>query len=70
MAIREALASLPPRERAAVILRHLLDFTVSETSQTLDCPERTVKRLTSRALEKLQIRPEIRDLKEARPDVI
>jgi RNA polymerase sigma-70 factor (sigma-E family) len=49
-----ALAELPPRMRAAVILRHLHDASVSETAQTLGCSEGTVKSQTARGLDHLR----------------
>jgi DNA-directed RNA polymerase specialized sigma24 family protein len=37
--IRAALAELPKRMRAAVVLRHWLDLSVEETASLLDCSE-------------------------------
>jgi RNA polymerase sigma-70 factor (sigma-E family) len=45
-----ALARLPPRMRAAVILRHVDGLTVAETADALGCEEGTVKSQTSRGL--------------------
>lgn len=53
-AVFRALADLPPRMRAAVILRHLHDATVAETAEALGCSEGTVKSQTSRGLEQLR----------------
>ena len=36
-AIRAALAVLPPRMRAAVVLRHWMDLSVAETAGLLGC---------------------------------
>jgi RNA polymerase sigma-70 factor (sigma-E family) len=49
-----ALAQLPPRMRAAVVLRHLLDLSVTETADTLNCSEGTVKSQTARGLDQLR----------------
>jgi RNA polymerase sigma-70 factor (sigma-E family) len=49
-----ALAALPARMRAAVILRHLCELSVSETAEALGCSEGTVKSQTSRALDQLR----------------
>lgn len=49
-----ALSALPARMRAAVILRHLCELSVSETAEALGCSEGTVKSQTSRALEALR----------------
>lgn len=49
-----ALAALPARMRAAVILRHLCELSVAQTADALGCSEGTVKSQTSRALEQLR----------------
>ncbi|HVY08956.1 MAG TPA: SigE family RNA polymerase sigma factor [Mycobacteriales bacterium] len=49
-----ALAALPARMRAAVILRHLCELSVTETAEALGCSEGTVKSQTSRALDQLR----------------
>jgi RNA polymerase sigma factor (sigma-70 family) len=50
MAVRQAVASLPRRERAVVVLRFFADLSVREVSVLLGYPEGTVKTLTARAL--------------------
>jgi RNA polymerase sigma-70 factor (sigma-E family) len=52
--IRAALAALPPRMRAAVVLRHWLDLSVEETASLLDCSEGTVKSQTAKATARLR----------------
>lgn len=49
-AVRRALLTLPPRQRAAVVLRHYEDRSESETARLMDCSIGTVKSLTSRGL--------------------
>jgi RNA polymerase sigma-70 factor (sigma-E family) len=52
--VLQALAQLPPRQRAVVVLRFLLDLDVESTSRALDCSTGTVKSQTSHALAKLR----------------
>ena len=52
--IRAALASLPPRMRAVVVLRYWLDFSVEESADLLGCTQGTVKSQTARAVVKLR----------------
>jgi RNA polymerase sigma-70 factor (sigma-E family) len=53
-AVFVALAALPPRMRAAVVLRHLVELSVAETADALGCSEGTVKSQTARALTQLR----------------
>jgi RNA polymerase sigma factor (sigma-70 family) len=41
--MREALATLPRRIRAAVVLHHLAGLSVRETAEALDVSENTIK---------------------------
>jgi RNA polymerase sigma-70 factor (sigma-E family) len=50
----DALAQLPVRMRAAVVMRHLLDLSVEETAEALRCSEGTVKSQTARGLDQLR----------------
>ena len=49
-ALMAALAELPPRQRACVVLRYFEDLSVADTAALLGCTEGTVKSQTSRAL--------------------
>ncbi|MDN3357702.1 SigE family RNA polymerase sigma factor [Actinomadura sp. DC4] len=53
-AVRLALAELPPRMRAVIVLRHELDLSIEETASALGCAKGTVKSMNSKALEKLR----------------
>ena len=50
----QALLSLPPRQRATVVLRYLEGLSERETAAVLRCGEGTVKSQTSRALSSLK----------------
>jgi RNA polymerase sigma-70 factor (sigma-E family) len=52
----DLLAGLPPRRRAAVVLRLYCDLSVEETAEILDCSEGTVKSQTARGLDTLRAR--------------
>jgi len=54
--LRAAIATLPPRQRAAVILRFFNDLSVADTALALDCAPGTVKALTSQAIAGLRAR--------------
>jgi RNA polymerase sigma-70 factor (sigma-E family) len=49
-----ALRKLPPRMRAAIVLRYFDGLDVAETAEALGCSKGTVKSQTSRALELLR----------------
>lgn len=52
--LRDALGAVPPRQRAAVFLRHYLGLSLEETAGVLDCNVGTAKSQTSRGLAKLR----------------
>lgn len=52
--LRAALAALPPRQRAAIVLRYYCDLSVDETAAALHCAPGTVKSQTSRGLETMR----------------
>jgi RNA polymerase sigma-70 factor (sigma-E family) len=53
-ALMSALASLPKRQRACVVLRYFDDLSVADTAAALGCSQGTVKSQTSRALASLK----------------
>ncbi|WP_127500566.1 SigE family RNA polymerase sigma factor [Actinoplanes solisilvae] len=52
--IRTALLTLPPRQRAVVVLRYLFDLPVNEVAQILGCSPGTVKSQCSHGLDRLR----------------
>jgi RNA polymerase sigma-70 factor (sigma-E family) len=52
----DLLGALPPRRRAAVVLRLYLDLSVEETAEILGCSAGTVKSQTARGLDTLRAR--------------
>lgn len=52
--VRAALAQLPPRQRAAVVLRYFHDQSVEQAAETLGCRPGTVKSQTARGLAALR----------------
>lgn len=49
-----ALQQLPPRQRAAIVLRFYEDLSEAQTADVLRCPVGTVKSLVSRGLARLR----------------
>lgn len=52
--VLDALAQLPPRQRAVMVLRYYDDLSVSQTAAAMDTSEGTVKSQTSQALARLR----------------
>ena len=62
--LRSALATLPAKQRAVVVLRYFCDVAEADTAQLLGCSPGTVKSQSSRALAKLRSHPGLRALLE------
>ena len=57
--MRASLLSLPPRQRAAIVLRYYEDLPESEIADLLRCRPATVRSLVARGLETLRLIPEV-----------
>jgi RNA polymerase sigma-70 factor (sigma-E family) len=53
-AVRRMLRELPPKQRAAVVLRYYADYPDAQIAETLGCSEPTVRSQISRALAHLR----------------
>jgi RNA polymerase sigma-70 factor (sigma-E family) len=63
VAVRRAVATLPRRQRTALVLRYYADLPVAEVAALMGCAPGTVKALTSQALRGL--RGVVMELEEA-----
>ena len=54
LALRAALANLPVKQRATLVLRYYADLSVDETAEALGVPANTVKSHTARGLAALR----------------
>jgi RNA polymerase sigma-70 factor (sigma-E family) len=60
--LRRALAALPPRQRAVVVLRYYSDLTEAQTATALGCSLGTVKSQAARAMATLRSHRELTGL--------
>jgi RNA polymerase sigma-70 factor (sigma-E family) len=56
MDLQAAVASLPPGQRAALVLRYYCDLNIDQTAAALGCSAGTVKSQTAKAIAALRIR--------------
>ncbi|GAB3671704.1 SigE family RNA polymerase sigma factor [Actinocorallia lasiicapitis] len=61
-ALVDAMARLPRRQRAVIVLRFFEDLTEAQTAAAMGCSVGTVKSQTSRALATLRIDPRLLDV--------
>jgi RNA polymerase sigma-70 factor (sigma-E family) len=54
VALRQLIATLPPRQRAVIVLRYLEDMSVDEVAEMLGCTRGTVSSQATRALAHLR----------------
>lgn len=54
VAVRQAVADLPTRQRAALVLRVVADLPVADVAEVMGCAEGTVKALTHQAIAALR----------------
>jgi len=54
LAVRQALLAVPPKQRAALVLRYYCDLSVEDTATALRCTKGTVKSQTSKGLQALR----------------
>jgi RNA polymerase sigma-70 factor (sigma-E family) len=62
LSINRALADLPARQRAVIVLRYLDDLSEADAARALGCSTGTVKSQTARALARLRTSPELSGL--------
>ncbi|QFZ22465.1 SigE family RNA polymerase sigma factor [Saccharothrix syringae] len=54
LVLLDALARVPPRQRAVIVLRYWEDLSVEDTARALGCSEGTVKSQAARGLQTLR----------------
>jgi RNA polymerase sigma factor (sigma-70 family) len=54
LSVRQAVSALPPRQRAALVLRFYADLPFAEIAQLMDVKESTAKSLVAKALDRLR----------------
>jgi RNA polymerase sigma factor (sigma-70 family) len=65
LAVRRAVAALPPRRRTALLLRYYLDLSVADTAEVMGCRPGTVKALCAQAGAALRDHPLLADVEDA-----
>jgi RNA polymerase sigma factor (sigma-70 family) len=57
--VARALGSLPPRQRAVVVLRYFEDLTELQVARALGCSVGTVKSQNAKAIKQLRTSPQL-----------
>src|SRR4051794_3535767 len=55
LSVREAIGTLPPRQRQAVVLRYLADLPLADVADAMDCAVGTVKATLHQALRAMRV---------------
>jgi RNA polymerase sigma-70 factor (sigma-E family) len=64
VAVRQAVAALPPRRRAALVLRYYLDLSVADTAEVMGCSQGAVKALCAQAATTLRAHPLLTEVED------
>lgn len=65
VSIRNAVGALPPRRRAALVLRYFADLSADETAEVMGCRPATVRALTFQAIAQLRATGDLLPAQEA-----
>ena len=55
LSVREAIATLPPRQRQAVVLRYLADLSIADVADAMGCATGTVKATLHQAMRNMRV---------------
>ncbi|HEV7524231.1 MAG TPA: sigma-70 family RNA polymerase sigma factor [Acidimicrobiia bacterium] len=62
LSLREAIATLPPRQRQAVVLRYFADLPLADVADAMGCATGTVKATLHHALQSMRV--DLEDLED------
>ena len=62
MVVLAALATLPPKARAVVVLRYWADLSIEDVASLLGCSPGNVRSQSTRALAKLRVELETKEI--------
>ena len=66
LSVREAIATLPARQREAVVLRYLADLSLADVADAMGCAIGTVKATLHQAMQSMRV--ELDDLEDEDAD--